>query len=87
MRGTRAQQILQLSLEQLDRSEHRCVLTDRESRAMEHKGRDKDHDDHSEEYDRRDNTDGLEHLMMEGRERGRKDGEQLNVIATHKLTY
>lgn len=55
---------------------------------MEHKGRDKDHDDHSEEYDRRDNADGLEHLMMEGREKGGgKDGEQLDVIATHKLTY
>jgi hypothetical protein len=51
---------------------------------MEHKGRDEDHDDHNQEYDRRDNADGFEHLMIMRGRVGRM-GEQLNVISTRRL--
>jgi hypothetical protein len=46
---------------------------------MDHKGRDEDHDDHDQEYDRRDNADGLKHLMiMHGREGKKGAGRIVN---------
>ena len=70
-------------------NDQRCVLTDRQGGAVEHKGRDEDHDDHGQEYDRRDNADGLEHLtVMRAKEAKRgvgKDCEQRNVMSTRRL--